>query len=146
MSNLYEIVSKLCEDKGISIYRLCKDIKIQPSVMTDIKMGRRQTVRADTASRLANYFDVTVDFLLGKETERKKDELPPLTKKDEHDIAKKLEQMLGELGSPDNALMFDGEPIDDETRELLRISLKNQLELSKRLAKLKFTPKKYRKK
>ncbi|WP_278278778.1 hypothetical protein [Butyricicoccus sp. OF10-2] len=41
--------------------------------------------------------------------------------------------------------MFDGEPIDDETRELLRISLQNQLEISKRIAKQKFTPKKYRK-
>ena len=41
--------------------------------------------------------------------------------------------------------VFDGEPIDDETRELLRISLQNQLEISKRIAKQKFTPKKYRK-
>ena len=38
--------------------------------------------------------------------------------------------------------MFDGEPIDDETRELLRISLQNQLEISKRIAKAKkFTQK-----
>ena len=34
--------------------------------------------------------------------------------------------------------------IDDETRELLYISLKNSLELSKRIAKQKYTPKKYR--
>lgn len=40
--------------------------------------------------------------------------------------------------------MFDGEPMDDETRELLYISLKNSLEVSKRMAKQKYTPKKYR--
>ncbi len=45
------------------------------------------------------------------------------------------------LATPKQSLMFDGEPIDDETRELLRISLQNQLEISKRIAKQKFTQK-----
>lgn len=49
---------------------MCKDTKIQPSVMTDLKMGRRQTVKAETAARLASYFGVTVDYLLGN-TEQK---------------------------------------------------------------------------
>ena len=50
--------------------------------------------------------------------------------------------MLEEAG---DGLMFDGEPLDEETRQLLRASLENQLEMTKRLAKQKFTPKKYRK-
>lgn len=70
---------------------------------------------------------------------------PPLTEKDKRDIARQLDAMLGQLDAPEGALMFDGEPLDDETRELLRISLQNQLELTKKLAKAKFTPKKYRK-
>ncbi|MCS4474814.1 hypothetical protein JQ032_00975 [Clostridium botulinum] len=41
--------------------------------------------------------------------------------------------------------MFDGEPIDDETRELLRISLENSMRLAKEIAKKKYTPKKYKK-
>jgi len=53
--------------------------------------------------------------------------------------------MLGQLGSSEEALMFDGEPLDEETRELLRASLKNQLEMTKKIAKEKYTPKKYRK-
>ncbi len=40
--------------------------------------------------------------------------------------------------------MFDGEPLDDETRQLLRESYENQLRITKQLAKAKFTPKKYR--
>ena len=50
--------------------------------------------------------------------------------------------LLEEAG---DGLMFDGEPLDEETRQLLRASLENQLEMTKRLAKQKFTPKKYRK-
>ena len=40
--------------------------------------------------------------------------------------------------------MFRGEPLDDKTRELLRISLENSLRIAKLDAK-KYTPKKYRK-
>ena len=53
----------------------------------------------------------------------------------------KIADYLHELGNSKASLMFDGEPIDDETRELLRISLHNQLEISKRIAKQKFTAK-----
>ena len=74
-----------------------------------------------------------------------KENAPALNKRDERDIAKKLNDMVGQLGSSGEALMFDGEPLDEETRELLFISLKNQLEMTKKLAKQKYTPKKYRK-
>ena len=82
-----------------------------------------------------------IEFLLSMDQK----ETPVLTKRDERDIAKRLDMILGDLGDAEASLMFDGEPIDDETRELLRISLQNQLEISKRIAKQKFTPKKYRK-
>ncbi|MEK4513638.1 helix-turn-helix transcriptional regulator [Paenibacillus sp. FSL K6-2524] len=67
-----------------------------------------------------------------------------LTDKDEHDIAKMLEEMMDGLGSGNQAFQFMGEPMDDEDRELLRISLENTLRMSKQMAKKKFTPKKYR--
>ena len=54
-------------------------------------------------------------------------------------------QTLALLEEAGDGLMFDGEPLDEETRQLLRASLENQLEMTKRLAKQKFTPKKYRK-
>ncbi len=41
--------------------------------------------------------------------------------------------------------MFDGEPMDDMTRELLETSIRNSLEMAKKIAKQKYTPKKYRK-
>ena len=68
------ILAELCNQHQITPYRMCKDTGIQPSVMTDLKKGRRQTVKAETAARLANYFGVTVDYLLGKETCSVKDD------------------------------------------------------------------------
>ncbi len=43
-----------------------------------------------------------------------------------------------------DALMFDGEPLDQESMDLLKTSLQNQYTLAKKIAKQKFTPKKYR--
>ncbi len=65
MSNLYNRLQELCERKGISGYRMCKDVGIQPSIMTDLKMGRRSSMKAETAQKVAEYFGVTVGYLLG---------------------------------------------------------------------------------
>lgn len=51
---------------------MCKDTGISPGVMTDLKKGRRHSVKAETAARLANYFDVSVDYLLGNTDQKEK--------------------------------------------------------------------------
>jgi len=92
----------------------------------------------ETLQMLADFFDVTTDYLLGRSSN-----LPQLTEKDEKDIAKKMESILEEMDS-DTALAFDGEPMDEETRELVRAAIESNLRLAKQIAKKKFTPKKYR--
>lgn len=101
-----------------------------------------KTPRMGTLQSMADYFGVTKSFII---EDTPSDTLPPLTMEDKRDISKKLEETLDLLGNSTDGLMFDGEPLDDETRELLRASLQNQLEMTKRIAKQKFTPKKYRK-
>lgn len=101
---------------------------------------------------LAKYHKVSVDYLLGYQPEvgfvsQVKEDSPSyntLTPKEERDIAERLQTMMEELEG-DASLAFMGEPMDDEDRELLRLSLENTLRMSKQLAKKKFTPKKYRK-
>lgn len=70
MSVLYNVLSSLCHEKGISGYRMCKDVGMQPSIMTDLKMGRRASVKAETAQRIADYFGVSVGYLLGTEEQK----------------------------------------------------------------------------
>lgn len=142
MSSLYDILSRLCQERGITGYRMCKDLGIQPSVLTDLKMGRRSSVKAETAQKIAEYFDVTVGYLLGEETN---DKAPILTAKDKRDIEKKLADVLADLENSQDGLMFSGEPLDDTTKELLAASLRNSMQIGKALAKKKYTPKKYRK-
>lgn len=68
-----------------------------------------------------------------------------LSSKEERDIARDLEKTLEDLENSEDALMFDGEPIDDHTKEMIRISLENSMRMAKQLAKQKFTPNKYKK-
>ena len=39
--------------------------------MTDLKSGRKKGVNAETAQKLASYFNVTVGYLLGEEEKEK---------------------------------------------------------------------------
>jgi len=97
---------------------------------------------------IAKALNVSEGWLMGYDVPMEKEEKQPfkpeLTKKDEKDIAKKLESTLDQLENSSDALMFDGEPLDEDTRELLKISLENSIRLSKKIAKQKYTPKKYR--
>lgn len=67
MSNLYDNIQKLCADKGIRPGRLCGDLGISRGLMTDLKMGRKKSVNAETAQKIAAYFGVSVGYLLGQE-------------------------------------------------------------------------------
>lgn len=102
-----------------------------------ISRWKKSSPSADKLKAVADYFNVSVDFLLDGSTH--------LTPKDERDIARRLEETLSELEAGQDGLMFSGEPLDDETRELLKISLENSIRLAKVTAKEKFTPKKYKK-
>ena len=72
MVTLYERLSDLCEEKGIKGGRMCNDLGISKSLMTDLKSGRKKGVNAETAQKIASYFGVSVGYLLGEEEKEKK--------------------------------------------------------------------------
>ena len=67
MANLYESILQLCQRDGIRPGRLCDELGISRGLMTDLKMGRKKSVSAQTAQKIATYFQVTVAQLLGQE-------------------------------------------------------------------------------
>lgn len=96
---------------------------------------------------IADYFNVSADYLLGINNEKVASFNPQLTEKDEKDIQKELQKMIDGLEGKNGYAAFDGntlEGLDEEDKELLISSLENSLRLAKRLAKQKFTPKKHR--
>ena len=71
MVTLYERLSSLCEEKGIKGGRMCTELGFSKSLMTDLKNGRKKTINAETAQKIASYFNVSVGYLLGEEDEKK---------------------------------------------------------------------------
>jgi len=65
MGTLYKNIVVLCNKRNIKPGRVCNDLGLSRGLMTDLKMGRKKTVNAETAQKIANYFDVTVSHLLG---------------------------------------------------------------------------------
>lgn len=102
MDNLFARIQTLCEDKGIRPGRLCDELKLSRSLMTDLKMGRKKTVNAETAQKIADFFGVSVGYLLGREARA-------LTQSND-DILEKV----------DVAFYGDFKALNDEEKETVR--------------------------
>lgn len=62
MCELYKRIEELMEEKGITAYRLCKDIKISAGIMTDLKCGRKTPcphLRSTRCPDISAYLPVT---------------------------------------------------------------------------------------
>ncbi|MFC0905859.1 helix-turn-helix domain-containing protein [Clostridium sp. MT-14] len=133
----------LREEKSISQLELAKTLNIANTTLSQYESGKR--IPSDSIKKkIAEYFNVSLDYLMGLTDSKTNNPRPKLSEKDERDIKKDLNKTLEQLENSQDGLMFDGEPMDDETRELLRISLENSMRIAKQAAK-KYTPKKYRK-
>lgn len=67
MTILYNRISLLCTQRGITGYKLCADIGISRGILSDLKKGRKKDLSATTAYKIAKYFGVSVGYLLGLE-------------------------------------------------------------------------------
>lgn len=67
MSDLYDRIETLCRERKISVTTLCKETGASRASLSDLKAGRKQNLSAQTLSKIAGYFQVSIDYLLGKE-------------------------------------------------------------------------------
>ena len=67
MCTLYERITELCKEKNVSRSRMCLDLGLSKSTMSNMKNGRQAGISTETAQKIASYFNVSVGFLLGEE-------------------------------------------------------------------------------
>ena len=65
----FDIFYDLCKKKGVSCTKAAEDIGLSNSITTKWKKTGA-TPGGDTLNRIANYFGVSTDYLLGKETKK----------------------------------------------------------------------------
>ena len=71
MGTLYENVFALCSEAGIKPGKMCNDTGISRGLITDLKMGRKNSITIDTAKKIAEYFNESVHCDLGSEQKEK---------------------------------------------------------------------------
>ena len=70
MCTLYERIQEVCKQRGVSGSRMCLDVGLSKSTLSDIKSGRKKGVSTATAQKMATYLGVSVGYLLGEETKK----------------------------------------------------------------------------
>lgn len=106
--NVYERVQELSKKQGISVRELADKLGIGP---TTLYKWKTQIPKSDILVKVADYFGVSVDYLLDRET-------PSHTDID-------LEKAL------DNAMTFEGRALTDEERTAMKEILKAYLKTKK---------------
>lgn len=139
---MYEVFEQLLQKYGVTPYRVAKEAGVTQTALSNWKSGR-STPTTKTLQKIADYFGVTIDYLMtgdiSEESHEKK-----LTPKDEKDIEKILEQTREQLINQEG-LMFDGDPASPEAIDSILSAMQIGMELAKKKNKEKYTPKKYKK-
>lgn len=139
-NNIGEKIANLRKKRGMSQSQLAKELNIGTSTLGMYETGKRSP-NPEMLNKLADFFHVSVDYLLGREI--KTEAYYELSNKEKNDIALQAEKLMEGIESGEN-LNFYGEPATEEQKERLLIAVQTAMEMNKRKAKKKFTPKKYR--
>ena len=74
MCKMYEKIKDLCDEHKINVSQLCKEVGISKSSLTELKAGRTKALSARNTAKIANFFGVSSDELLGNEKKLTEDD------------------------------------------------------------------------
>ena len=141
---MYEIFEQLLQKYGVTAYKVSKATGVTQTSLSNWKSGR-STPSAKTLQKIADYFGVSIEYLMtGKEDIVEKETI--LTSKDERDIAKVLDSLMNKLrNSEDGPASYDGEEIPEADLELFAGQVELMLRRLKAINKEKYNPNKNKK-
>ena len=142
---MYEIFVKLLEKYGLTAYKVSKATGIAGSTFSDWKNGRSNP-KQDKLQKIADYFGVSLEYLMTGKEDVVKEKAPELTARDERDIKKDLNNIMEKLTSGESGpASYDGEELDPEAAALFKDELEIALRRLKMINKEKYTNKRYKK-
>lgn len=128
------------ENQDLKASALCAYVGISTAQLSTWKK-RGTDPKAIYIPKIAEFLNKSQNYILtGEETEWE----PKITEKDEKDLKKKLDDIRNQLVN-DTGLMYDGEPIDEESQEAILAAIEVAERTAILEAKRKFTPNKYKK-
>lgn len=112
---LGQTISSLRERRGLSQVQLAKKLNIGTSTLGMWETDKRKP-NPDALVSLANYFDVSTDYLLGNTASEKRSAPEWATEQDKKDLRKFLEDNA-------NSMTYGGEELTDDERQQLRVAM-----------------------
>lgn len=101
---MYKKFSKLLQDRQLSTYRVSKDTGISQQTFSDWKIGKSKP-KLDKLQKIADYFDVPVDYFLDNDNNDKKADIKKLTPI--NDDRREFYENLAKLSSDDLGIVED---------------------------------------
>lgn len=143
---MYEIFSELLQKYGVTPYKVSKETGVSQSTLSDWKRGI-STPKPDKLQKIADYFGVSLTYLLtGSTSGSEKEKASELNARDERDIAKDLDRIMGEIQKGnDGPLYYNGIEIDNASLSLLQNAIEYALRETKKENKVKYNPNKNKK-
>ena len=126
--DIYERVQYLAKNQGLSVRELGNKLNIGP---TTLYKWKKQTPKSDILIKVADYFGVSTDYLLGRSGD--KYDLSPQEKIDIGIEAEKMMKGLNDEGS----INFYGEPMSKEDKEATLSALNLLMTINRKKAKKK---------
>ena len=136
-----ENIKLLREQYGLSQKELGQIAGVSDKAVSTWEQGIKEP-RMGAIQKIADHFGIQKSNII--EDNGLQSQSVSLTPRDERQIAADLEKMLADLDSKNSMDAMGGTVEDDEDRELLKASLQATMRLAKKIAKEKYTPKKYR--
>lgn len=137
----FERIEELRKASGLSQGKLEKELGFSNG---SISKWKNSTPKYERLQKIAQYFGVTVEYLMDGKESAEKEKASALTHKDERDIEKILTQTREQLLSQEG-LMFDGDPASPEAIESILSAMQIGMEMAKKKNKELYTPKKFKK-
>lgn len=143
---MYEIFSELLQKYGVTPYKVSKETGVSQSTLSDWKRGI-STPKPDKLQKIADYFGVSLTYLLtGNMEEPEKERAPDLTARDERDIKKDLDSLREKLANKESGpAAYDGQDIPEEDIDLFLGQVDLMLRRVKIKNKEKYNPNKNKK-
>lgn len=135
MMSISKNIKKLRLEHNLSQKEFAKIAGVSDKAVSTWENGTKEP-RMGTIQKIADFFGIKKSDII----EDNNDDLPELTEKDEREIESDLEDMMNSMASA----ACEGDD-DFEDVEAFKSAIKVAMVQAKRIAKKKYTPKKYRK-
>ena len=135
---VFDRMKKLCKEQNISINDLEESLNYSKNTLYRLKS---QTPGTDKLAAIADYFNVSTDYLLGR-TDKKR--YLDFSEKDEPPIQKELKKLFDHEDINSAFAVFNGailEKLNEEDKKMLLATWENTLRLTRHMAKLNITSK-----